>query len=56
MENISEKNEIELYEEVMKSKEGVDMQAEEFEKDDDQNGHIDFIYSMSNLRAINYKL
>ena len=29
---------------------------EEFEKDDDQNGHIDLIYSMANLRASNYKL
>jgi hypothetical protein len=32
------------------------MVAEEFEKDDDSNGHIDFIYSMANLRANNYKL
>lgn len=32
------------------------MKVEEFEKDDDSNGHIDFIYSMANLRAINYKL
>lgn len=30
--------------------------AEEFEKDDDTNGHIDLIYSMANLRASNYKL
>lgn len=30
--------------------------AEEFEKDDDQNGHIDLISSMANLRARNYKL
>lgn len=30
--------------------------AEEFEKDDDQNGHIDLIYSMANLRAENYRL
>lgn len=29
---------------------------EEFEKDDDANGHIDFIYSMANLRSRNYKL
>lgn len=34
----------------------LQMQAEEFEKDDDANGHIDFIYSMANLRAVNYKL
>lgn len=29
---------------------------EEFEKDEDGNGHIDLIYSMANLRANNYKL
>lgn len=28
----------------------------EFEKDDDSNGHIDFISSISNLRARNYKI
>jgi len=30
--------------------------AEEFEKDNDANGHIDFIYAAANLRASNYKL
>jgi len=30
--------------------------AEEFEKDDDSNFHIDFMYSMGNCRATNYKL
>ena len=29
---------------------------EEFEKDNDQNFHIDFIYSLANCRATNYKL
>ena len=29
---------------------------EDFEKDDDANGHIDFIYACSNLRARNYKI
>jgi len=38
------------------SKNDVKVNAEEFEKDDDQNGHIDLIYSMANLRASNYKL
>lgn len=28
----------------------------EFEKDEDSNFHIDFIYSLANLRAANYKL
>ena len=32
------------------------IKAEEFEKDDDANGHIDFIYAAANLRALNYKL
>lgn len=30
--------------------------AEDFEKDEDDNGHIDFIYSLANCRANNYKL
>ena len=30
--------------------------AEVFEKDDDENGHIDFIYALANCRAGNYKL
>ena len=29
---------------------------EDFEKDDDSNGHIDFIHACSNLRARNYKI
>lgn len=34
----------------------MEVSAEEFEKDDDANGHIDFIYAMANLRSLNYKL
>jgi hypothetical protein len=30
--------------------------AEEFEKDNDSNGHTDFIHAFGNLRALNYKL
>ncbi|KAL4506801.1 hypothetical protein ABPG72_001222 [Tetrahymena utriculariae] len=30
--------------------------AEEFEKDEDDNGHIDLIYAMANCRSTNYKL
>ena len=38
-------------------KEGESLvEAEEFEKDDDSNFHIDFMYSMGNCRAANYKL
>lgn len=29
---------------------------EEFDKDEDQLGHIDLIYSMANLRSLNYSL
>lgn len=32
------------------------MFSDEFEKDNDQNGHIDAMYSFGNLRASNYKL
>lgn len=32
------------------------MQVEEFEKDNDANYHIDFIYAISNLRSVNYDL
>lgn len=32
------------------------LEAEEFEKDDDSNGHIDLIYSMANMRSLNYEL
>ena len=32
------------------------MHPEEFEKDDDSNGHIDFIHACSNLRAKNYRI
>ncbi|CAD8078852.1 unnamed protein product [Paramecium sonneborni] len=34
----------------------ITLQSDEFEKDFDQNGHIDFIHSFGNLRAANYKL
>ena len=32
------------------------IEPEKFEKDDDLNGHIDFIYSCSNIRARNYNI
>lgn len=32
------------------------LQPEDFEKDEDQNGHIDYIYSLANMRSSNYKL
>ena len=32
------------------------VKPEEFEKDDDSNGHVDFIAAAANLRAINYEI
>lgn len=32
------------------------LQPEDFEKDEDQNGHIDYIYALANMRSSNYKL
>merc|ERR1711931_520967 len=37
-------------------KEKVRVTPVEFEKDDDSNGHIDFIVATSNLRAANYSI
>jgi ubiquitin-activating enzyme E1 len=51
----------EIYAEVGKVEKGKTfedtvIQAEEFEKDDDSNFHIDFMHAMGNCRAANYKL
>eukprot|EP00092_Neocalanus_flemingeri_P032732 GFUD01035603.1.p1 GENE.GFUD01035603.1~~GFUD01035603.1.p1 ORF type:complete len:1086 (+),score=321.65 GFUD01035603.1:80-3337(+) len=35
---------------------GLRVTPAEFEKDDDSNGHIDFIVACSNLRALNYSI
>lgn len=32
------------------------LKVEEFEKDDDKNFHVDFIYACANVRAKNYSL
>eukprot|EP00917_Polyrhabdina_sp_WS-2016_P010996 GHVP01024131.1.p1 GENE.GHVP01024131.1~~GHVP01024131.1.p1 ORF type:complete len:990 (+),score=174.53 GHVP01024131.1:3-2972(+) len=44
--------------EQLKGKENsvVGLKEIEFEKDDDLNGHVDYVTSVSNLRAINYGL
>jgi len=34
----------------------AELKVEEFEKDEDENFHIDLIYSMANIRASNYSL
>lgn len=39
-----------------KSFEDTVIKAEEFEKDEDSNYHIDFVYAMANCRASSYKL
>jgi len=51
IEKVSE--EIKHYVNKIKSSE---IKAHEFEKDDDTNYHIDFIYAASNLRAKNYRI
>ncbi|MCQ2819299.1 MAG: ThiF family adenylyltransferase [archaeon] len=54
----NEQNEINSIKEAIKGLK-VDItkiKPEEFEKDDDSNGHIDFIYACSNIRASNYKI
>lgn len=46
-------------EELLKLSKEIDkknIKAEEFEKDNDENFHIDFIFSLANCRARNYKL
>ncbi|KRX07628.1 Ubiquitin-conjugating enzyme/RWD-like protein [Pseudocohnilembus persalinus] len=58
--NNQTQNEIELYQKefnqlVQKCDKNL-IQPEEFEKDEDKNGHIDLIYALSNLRSQNYKL
>lgn len=47
-----------LVEELPKVSElnGLRINPQEFEKDDDTNFHIDFIVAASNLRALNYKI
>lgn len=43
-------------EKVQKSGIEKAIKVENFEKDDDSNFHIDFIYSLANCRSTNYKL
>jgi len=41
---------------TLEVKEYKPLKAEEFEKDDDKNHHVDFITSATNLRAFNYQI
>ena len=47
-------NELSLYDKNIYD--ASSFKPEEFEKDDDENGHIDFITATSNLRARNYRI
>ena len=42
--------------ELMKEKPDLKVSSEEFEKDNDENFHIDLIYALANCRAANYNL
>merc|ERR1712165_239629 len=53
---ILEKMLAELPEQSSLKSSGVRITPLEFEKDDDSNGHIDFIVACSNLRATNYSI
>lgn len=45
-----------LSKEIIEGKNIHFMYPEEFEKDEDTNGHIDFIHTAANSRSNNYKL
>jgi len=51
-----EKLKASLPKEMIEGKNVHFMYPEEFEKDEDNNGHIDFIYTSANCRSLNYKL
>jgi hypothetical protein len=42
--------------EPFRKSQSLKLQVEEFEKDNDDNFHVDFIHAMTNVRATNYKL
>lgn len=42
--------------EPLRKNQSLKLEVEEFEKDNDDNFHIDFIHSLANVRAANYKL
>jgi hypothetical protein len=42
--------------EPFRKNQSLKLQVEEFEKDNDDNFHVDFIHAMTNVRATNYKL
>ena len=41
---------------IDKNPEKFKLKVEEFEKDEDDNFHVDFIYALANIRAQNYGL
>jgi hypothetical protein len=42
--------------EPLRKSQKMRLEVEEFEKDNDENFHIDFIHAVANVRATNYKL
>jgi hypothetical protein len=42
--------------EPLRKSQKMRLEVEEFEKDNDENFHIDFIHAVANVRAENYKL
>lgn len=55
--DLTKKHQIDKYNELsQKEKNLLELNAEEFEKDNDANYHIDVIYALANLRCRNYKL
>ena len=55
--NLANKYNLESYSNLKDDeKKSLELNSEEFEKDNDSNFHIDIIYSMANLRCRNYKL
>jgi ubiquitin-activating enzyme E1 len=47
---------VNLINEVRSSADGLDIHPELFEKDDDENGHMNFIASAASIRGVNYTL
>ena len=56
LEGDSQEQQLAVIEAFKKNNPGLAITAEEFDKDQDDNGHIDLIYSLANCRARNYSL
>ena len=49
-------NTLKEFEKLTKDLKAESLVPQDFEKDNDANYHIDYIYSIANVRATNYKL